>query len=80
MDIVDFEGHTRILGEAQGFRGLPIKDIHYVDENENRIPAMLSVWKPTEEELMHLMYGGYIMLSVMGTVHPPVKIDVLRNE
>lgn len=80
MDIVKFEGHTRVLGESQGYRGLPIKDALFHDENGNAFNGMISVWKPTEEELMILMHGGYIMLTVVGIHHPPVVIDVLRNE
>lgn len=80
MNNIKFEGMTRTLGETQGYRGLHIKDIKLVDENGNLFPAMISVWKPTEAELMHLMYGGYVMLTVLGTGHPPVKVEVLRDE
>lgn len=79
MDIVDFKGKTRTLGEAQGYRGLHIKDIQLRDENGNLFPAMVSVWRPSEEELMILMHNGYIMLTVMGQMHPPVMIDVLKD-
>lgn len=85
MDIVNFEGKTRTLGVEQGFRALHIKDIvaHMgLDENGKSIvyAAMISVWKPTEQELEMLNKGGYITLTILGTQHPPVMIETIRNE
>ena len=80
MDNINFNGKTRTLGEAQGYRALHIKDINLVDEKGNQFPAMISVWKPTEAELEVLMNGGFVMLTVLGNSHPPVMLDTLRNE
>lgn len=35
---------------------------------------MLSLWKPTPEELAQLNAGGFVVLSLMGTRHPPVSM------
>lgn len=34
-----------------------------------------SYWKPTKEELEHLINGGYVELSILG-VQPPVRVSV----
>ncbi|WP_374374422.1 hypothetical protein [Dongia sp.] len=43
-------------------------------------PAMISVWKPTEDELAQLNAGHAVRLVVYGTGHPPVWIDVAEAE
>lgn len=38
-------------------------------------PAMQSVWEPTPEELRILVAGGKVVLTVVGTCHPPVALS-----
>lgn len=64
-------GVTRTLGKQQGYKGLPIKDV-IIDGT----PFMLSVWEPSPEEIQRIKAGAKIILSVLGTQHPPVKVDV----
>ena len=71
MDIVEIDNATRVLGEAQGYRGLPIRDIAIGNER-----FMMSAWAPTQEEIEALRNGALIILSVAGTAHPPVLINV----
>ena len=71
MDIVEIDGATRILGEAQGYRGLPVRDVVIGDAQ-----FMMSAWAPTEDEIEALRNGALIILSVAGTGHPPVLINV----
>ncbi len=71
MDPMRIHGQTRVVGLDQRYRPLPIVDI--VTEG---VPYMLTVWHPTEDEMRRLNEGCHVQLSVMGTVHPPVKIDV----
>lgn len=73
MLIARIVGYTRELGKSQGFRGLPIKDRMLPDGTR----MMLSAWEPTPQELEILNAGGKILLSVMGSVHPPVMLQVL---
>lgn len=40
------------------------------------MPAMLSFWRPTAEELQALAAGGLVILSVLGCAHPPVSVGV----
>jgi len=71
MEIAMIEGATRVLGESQGYRGLPIVDTVFGDA-----PAMISEWIPSAEEAAAIANGKSIFLSVLGTQHPPVLIEV----
>ena len=42
--------------------------------------AMVSVWRPTEEERQQLINGGEIQLFILGTVHPPVMLVVTGGQ
>ncbi len=77
MIIKMIEGATRILGESQGYLGLPLKDepIHDSVNGENT-PSMVTAWGPTPDELARINAGAPILLRVLGTVHPPVMITV----
>jgi hypothetical protein len=76
MLIARILGFTRELGKSQGFRGLPIRD----EKLEDGSPVMVSAWEPTPQELAILNAGGKVMLSVIGTAHPPVLLHVLMPE
>jgi S-adenosylhomocysteine hydrolase len=39
-------------------------------------PAMVSYWRPTDEEIIHLARGGLVALWIYGTTHPVVAMDV----
>lgn len=36
----------------------------------------VSQWRPSQEEIMRLILGAPVYLSVLGERHPPVMIDV----
>lgn len=73
MKILKHPLTTRTLGVSQGFRAL-----HIVDTRENDgTPSMCSFWHPSPEEIAALVDGGGIMLTVLGHMHPPVKIEVI---
>lgn len=70
MQIGMIEGMTRVIGKSQGYAGLPLRDIVY----EDGTPAMESAWFPTPKELEALAAGAPVILEVLGTGHPPVKL------
>lgn len=77
------EGVTRELGGRAGTAKLPIVDtVMYLPEDGEHVPheCMVSVWYPSPEELRALQAGGYVALIVLGTVHPPVRVDVLKAD
>lgn len=87
MIIARITGATRVLGQAQGYIGLPIRDEMTADPNclettiNNTVngpqtPCMITAWEPTPDELQRLAKGAPVYLRVLGTRHPPVMITV----
>jgi hypothetical protein len=82
MIILEFDAQTRVLNAPAGWNEsqpiqcgmLPIEDTAF-----DGIPAMVSYWKPTPEELAVLIAGGHIRLIVYGAQHPPVWVDALKR-
>jgi hypothetical protein len=74
MQVGVIEGHTRIIGKSQGYLGLPLRDM-FLDQDEAH-PAMQSAWFPTPDELRALLAGAPLVLTVLGTAHPPVMLGV----
>lgn len=80
MDIVHPANATRILGvppewdsTKQGAcSALPIID--YKDDAEQ--PWMMSVWRPSAEDLAMLNAGHGLSLHVLGTSHPVVGLGL----
>ena len=71
MIISMIEGVTRILGKAQGYLGLPIRD-----QTLGGAKAMVSAWEPTPEELQRLNHGAKVEVIILGTGHPPIRVEV----
>jgi hypothetical protein len=77
MMIKRIQGTTRVLGESQGYLGLPVRDISIKDVTTDMIvPAMETAWEPTPAELDRLNRGGNIILRLFGNRHPPVSLEV----
>ncbi len=77
MHIAMIEGATRIIGKSQGYLGLPIRDeaINCTVGGEGT-PCMVTAWQPTPDELARLNAGASVHLRLLGTMHPPVMIEV----
>ncbi|KFG68693.1 hypothetical protein [Microvirga sp. BSC39] len=70
-------GATRIIGKSQGYFGLPLRDeVINCSVNGEGTPAMTTAWMPTPEELERLNAGAPVHLTVLGTMHPPVMVEV----
>jgi len=77
MQIGMIQGHTRILGKSQGYLGLPLRDVTINSTVTGEgTPAMETAWLPTPDEIAAINAGAPIILSVVGTAHPPVMIGV----
>lgn len=77
MQIGRIEGCTRVLGKSQGYLGLPLRDILLHDMvNGPGTPAMQTVWEPTPDEIAAIVAGAPVVLTVLGTAHPPVMVGV----
>ena len=48
-----------------------------IELDERERPYFVSLWVPTIKEIMALLAGGAVALSVVGRSHPPVAIGVM---
>lgn len=77
MDIIRIEGTTRTIGAAQGYIGLPLRDITVDDSVTGPdSPAMETAWLFSEDELAAVNAGQPVILRLMGRQHPPVMLYV----
>jgi hypothetical protein len=75
MEIGRIRGCTRVIGKAQGYYGLPIRDIVINDTVTGpETPAMETAWFPSPDELAAMNAGAPIVLRVCGNGHPPVML------
>jgi hypothetical protein len=77
MIIQLIQNFTRILGKSQGYLGLPIFDHIEIDKTNGKpTNAMTSAWALGPDELERLNAGALVYLTVLGSGHPPVRIEV----
>lgn len=77
MQPVTFAGVTRIIGQSQGYIGLPLRDTVVDDPVTGPNTAIMqTLWQPTDEERQAIADGAKITLHVTGTAHPPVMLTV----
>jgi len=81
MNIIVIPGANVNMAEHQDeFLTLPVKarnvTVDVGDGSVDNVPAMSSAWKPTRSELAMLLDGGYIELTILGTQHPPIMLNV----
>lgn len=77
MQIGRISGATRVLGQAQGYLGLPLRDVLIsCSVGGEQTPAMETAWLPTPAEIAAIIAGAPIILRVLGTAHPPVMLEV----
>lgn len=74
-------GYTRVLGAPPDWDqskaeclGLPIRE-----SEQDGIPLMESLWKPTLRELDDMANGAALILTVAGKGHPAVSIHVTET-
>ena len=76
MMIKRIEGCTRVLGQSQGYLGLPVRDTVATDADGSQVPCMETAWEPTPAEIAAIVAGQPVVLRILGTGHPPVMIWV----
>lgn len=68
-------GYSRICGKAQGYLGLPVRDVIVTDTvNGPGTAAMETAWEPTPDELAVLNAGGSVVVTILGTVPAPMRV------
>lgn len=76
MQIGRIQGTTRVIGKAQGYMGLPLRD-----ETINckvgglGTMAMVTAWHPTPKELAALNAGAPVHVRIVGNCHPPIMVE-----
>ncbi len=72
-------GYHVVAGKSQGYQGLPLKGV--MEETPyGPCHAMQSLWHPSPEDLRNLLAGGGVVLTVLGTSHPPVRVECVGPE
>ena len=72
MVSIHLNNATRTLAKDQPeYNELDVVDIERKDGSNH----MLSLWKPTPEELEMLNNNGVVALFILGTEHPPVIVQ-----
>lgn len=74
MDIAKPNNYNTVYtGDAsKGIADLPVR----VGEDAELGHTITSAWKPTEEEMLKLINGGLVTLTIMGYGQPPVMLAV----
>ena len=77
MNRVQHSSNNAVLGAPAGWNQaelpcgtLPITRTHVAD-----LPAVVSYWRPSAEELAVMNAGGAVRLWVVGATMPPVMLD-----
>lgn len=77
MQVGVIEGATRVVGQSQGYLGLPVRDETVnCTVNGPNTPSMMTAWIPTPAELVALNAGAAIHIRILGTLPPPMDVMV----
>lgn len=77
MQIGRIPGFTRILGQSQGYIGLPLRDVVInCTVGGPATPAMEVAWLPGPVDIERIVAGASIITRVVGTQHPPMMVEV----
>jgi hypothetical protein len=77
MIIAMIKGATRVCGKAQGYLGLPVRDMIIIDKaSGHHAPAMETAWTPSPDELDRLNKGANVIVRILGEVPPPMMLTV----
>jgi hypothetical protein len=74
---------TRVVGKAQGYSGLPVRDESInltingpslgADVGSN---VMVTAWHPTPKEVAAINLGAPVHVRILGVMHPPIQVSV----
>lgn len=84
MDCVTPAGDSTkiaVVGEEQGFRGLPLRHDHEDVELAGTIIkdqcVLTTYWKPSEEEKEKIAAGKSIVIRIWSPLHPPITVEMV---
>lgn len=61
---------------GDGYADLFVRMEHIADPVIGSAPFMVSNWQPSAEELEKINLGYPIRIRILGSVHPPIIVDV----
>lgn len=78
MNRTQHPSNNAVLGAPAGWdqKELPCGALPITRTECQGVPAVVSFWRPTPEELAALNVGGSVALWVMGYTMPPVSLGV----
>ena len=78
MNKIQHPSNNGVLGAPAGWdQGeLPVNALPVTHTHVGDLPAVLSYWRPSAEELAVLNAGGSIALWVLGATMPPVNLSI----
>lgn len=81
MNRIQHTSNNAVLGAPAGWdqKQLPCGALPITRTECDGRPAVVSFWKPTDEELAVLIGGGCLALWVLGQTMPPVSLSVDAN-
>lgn len=76
MQIGRIQNATRVVGKAQGYLGLPLRDEAINSTVDGLTPSMVTAWFPTPKELDAINAGAPIHVRILGNIPPPMMVEV----
>lgn len=78
MNKMQHPSNNAVLGAPAGWdqEQLPCSALPVTRTEWDGVPAVVSFWKPTAEELALLAAGGSVALWIVGQTMPPVSLAV----
>ncbi|WEE76630.1 hypothetical protein LZ683_21155 [Comamonas testosteroni] len=78
MDRMQHPSNNAVLGAPAGWdqKTLPCNALPVTHIDWDGVPAVVSFWMPTPEEVAAINAGRPVMLSVVGNTMPPVALMV----
>lgn len=77
MIVKRISGYDVILGEAQGYQGLPVRATNIFDPvAQVTVQLLTSQWSFTKEEREQIAAGEDIFVQLQAYVHPPIIVCV----
>ena len=76
MLIGRIHGATRVLGKPSDMTDEQCGSLAIRDMVVDGLPAMVSAWHPTPDEVKRMAAGEPVYLWVFGSAHPPVALSV----
>jgi hypothetical protein len=78
MRSLHIEGANTLWGAPGDWKpeNPPCADLWARAETADGLPMLVTAWEPTPDDVAAIAAGAPIYLTIVGTVHPPVAVEV----